>query len=388
MRKISAAVLGLVFLVARARAQATPPAQASATEASGHFAQVPGAKLYYEECNTAAPISVALLHDGLLHSVNWDDVWAPLCAKYHVLRYDRRGYGRSEAATAPFAPEEDLFQLMRLVKMDRAIILGNSSGAGLALDFALAHPDMTEGLFLIGPVVHGMPSSAYFLDRGNRANAPLAQNDFKAAAENWSRDPHLISGPDPGARKKLFDALALSPRNLKTGGQFETRPSPPTVLRLSEIQAPALVLIGDSDIADVIAYGGAIEAALPIVAFEVWKNCGHLIQLEKPAELIARFQRFASLADRREAVVPAAELRELAGEYKFFNRSFAISLKNKRLWLGLPDTPDKPLFAASNSGFFVRTTETEFQFERDPAGKILKLVIFNADGNKIECPRL
>jgi pimeloyl-ACP methyl ester carboxylesterase len=392
MRKIFAANVALLALVAGAGApamspaQAAPPAQASATEAP-HFAQVSGAKLYYEECNATAPISVVLLHDGLLHSVTWDDVWGPLCAKFHVLRYDRRGYGRSDTATAPFVPEEDLFQLMRLAKMDRAIIAGNSSGAGLALDFALAHPDMTEGLFLIGPVVHGMPSSAYFLERGNRANAPLAQNDFKAAAENWSRDPYLISSANPEARKKLLEGLARSPQNLKTGGQFETRPSPPTVLRLAQIQAPALVLIGDADIADVIAYGGAIEAALPIVSFEVWKNCGHLIQLEKPAELVARLQRFAALADRREAVVPAAELREVAGEYKFFNRSIAISLKKDRLWLGLPDTPDKPLFAASNSRFFVRTTETEFQFERDPAGKIVKLVIFNADGNKIECPR-
>ena len=49
--------------------------------------------------------------------------------------------------------------------------------------------------------------------------------------------------------------------------------------------------------------------------------------------------------------------------------------------------PDKPLFAVSSSRFFVRTTETEFQFERDSAGQIVKLVIFNADGNKIECPR-
>jgi hypothetical protein len=85
--------------------------------------------------------------------------------------------------------------------------------------------------------------------------------------------------------------------------------------------------------------------------------------------------------------VPVAQLRDLAGDYNFSNRRIAISLKNDRLWLGLPDTPDKPLFAASNSHFFVRTSETEFQFERDSSGKIVKLVIFNADGNKIECPR-
>jgi pimeloyl-ACP methyl ester carboxylesterase len=385
--KMSKVIVLLFFFAIAARAQTTLAVQASPSAERGHFAYFSGVKLYYEDCNPSASISVVLLHDGLVHSVTWDDIWEPLCAKYHVMRYDRRGYGRSDAATALFAPEDDLFQLMRLIKMDRAIMVGNSSGAGLALDFAIAHPDMTEGLFLIGPVVHGMPSSAYFLERGNRANAPLAQNDVKAAAENWSRDPYLISGANPGARKKLFDALARNPQNLKSGGQFETRPSPPTVLRLSHIQAPALVLIGEADIADVIAYAGAIEAALPIVSFEVWKNCGHLVQLEKPADLVSRFQRFAALADRHEASVPSTDLRDLAGEYKFFDRTIAISLKNNRLWIGLPDIPDKPLFAASNSHFFVRSTDTEFQFERDAAGKVVKLIIFNADGNKIECPR-
>ncbi len=363
-------------------------AQVKAGLGAGRYAQINGAKLYYEECGSDAPINVVLLHDGLLHSVTWDEVWPSLCAKYHVLRYDRRGYGRSDAATAPFAPEEDLFQLMRLIKMDRAIVVGNSSGAGLALDFALAHPGMTEGLFLIGPVVHGMYSSAYFVDRGNRANAPLAKNDAKAAAENWSRDPYLISGANAEARKKLFDFLAQNPQNLKTGGQFEMRPSPPTVLRLNRIQAPAVVLVGDADIADVIAYGGAIEAALPIVLFEVWKACGHLIQLERPADLVERFGRFATLADRREAKLPAGILREYAGEYTFFNRTITISVKEDRLWLGLPDTPDKPLFAASESRFFVRTTTSEFAFERNASGEITKLVIFNADGNKMECPRV
>jgi pimeloyl-ACP methyl ester carboxylesterase len=382
--RISAGVIVAALLACSAAAQSV---QANPSAESDHFVQVSGVKLYYEECNPSGPISVVLLHDGLIHSITWDDIWEPLCAKYHVMRYDRRGYGRSDAATAPFAPEDDLFQLMRLLKMDRAIIVGNSSGAGLALDFALAHPDMTEGLFLIGPVVHGMPTSAYFLERGNRANAPLARNDFKAAAENWSRDSYLISGPNPQAREKVFDALALNPQNLRTGGRFETRPSPPTVLRLSQIQVPALVLIGEADIADVIAYAGAIEAALPIVSFEVWKNCGHLIQLEKPSDLVSRFQRFAALADRREASVPLTELRDLTGEYKFFDNSIVISLKNNRLWLGLPNTPDKPLFAASNLRFFVRTTETELQFERDSVGKIVKLVVFNADGKKIECPR-
>lgn len=53
------------------------------------------------------------------------------------------------------------------------------------------------------------------------------------------------------------------------------------MLRLNRIQARAVVLVGESDIADVVAYAGAIEAALPIVLLEVWKNSGHMIQIER-----------------------------------------------------------------------------------------------------------
>lgn len=357
------------------------------SKAPGDYLELDKVKLYYEQCG-ASGSALVLLHDGLLHSTTWDDVWTQLCAKYHVLRYDRRGYGRSGIANAPFAPEDDLYQLMHHVKMDRAILVGNSSGAGLALDFALAHPEMTEGLFLIGPVVHGMPSSAYFIERGVNNNAPLNRDDVKSTAENWSKDRFLIAGGRAEARRKLYETLVQNPQNLKTGGQFEIRPSPPTVLRLSQIQAPALVLVGEADIADVFAYAGAIEAALPIAWFEVWKDTGHLVQLEKPNELVARVNSFATLAERKEMNLPPTTLQAYAGEYKFFQRTITLTVKNNRLALRLPDTPDKPLFAASDSRFFVRTTGTELEFEKDVSGHVTQLVIFNTDGNVIKCPRL
>src|SRR5579859_1945746 len=271
--------------------QTTPP-----TSSHGYLPVSGGGQLYYEECGTGP--AVILLHDGLLHAVVWDDVWEPLCAKYRVLRYDRRGYGRSKAATAPFSPVEDLLELMRNAHLDRATLVGSSSGTALALDFAIAHAERVEALFLIGPVVHGMRSSDYFVLRGNAASAPLAQNDIRAAAENWSRDRFQISGERPDARKKVFDTLVANPQNFSVPGQWEERPSPPTVTRLSEIKAPTLVIVGENDIADVHAFAGAIQAELPVVRREVWKVDGHLIQLEKPDELAKRIDAFITLAQR------------------------------------------------------------------------------------------
>ncbi len=42
--------------------------------------EVTGSKIYYEECG-AGPSAVVLLHDEWLHSVEWDEIWKPLCVR-------------------------------------------------------------------------------------------------------------------------------------------------------------------------------------------------------------------------------------------------------------------------------------------------------------------
>jgi 3-oxoadipate enol-lactonase len=113
-----------------------PAAQAS------RFLDVAGAKLYYEECGSGP--AIVLLHEGLLASAAWDEVWQPLAAKHHVIRYDRRGYGRSDPATSSFSPVKDLEKLLRHLKVEHAVVAGSSSGGALAIDFAIEHPEMVK----------------------------------------------------------------------------------------------------------------------------------------------------------------------------------------------------------------------------------------------------
>src|SRR5271163_1272654 len=180
LRAWRAATLTLLFVVfAGAGYSQNAPAQKAAVQkaptpaktVSGRL-EISGSKIYYEECGLG-PIAVVLLHDGLLHSVTWDAVWKPLCMKYHTVRYDRRGYGRSEVPKSQFAPADDLFELLSHLRIEHAVVVGSSSGAALAIDFALAHPEMVDGLFLIGPVVNGLDLSTAFIERGERNMAPL-----------------------------------------------------------------------------------------------------------------------------------------------------------------------------------------------------------------------
>jgi len=361
-----------------------------AAPASGKFITVDGGKLWYEECGAVdhGP-NVVLLHDGLVDSITWDAVWAPLCAKYHLVRYDRRGYGRSDPAKASFVPEDDLYKIMREVHMDRAIIVGNSSGGGLALDFAVAHPEIVEGLFLIGPVVHGMGNSDYFNQRGTKNSAPMVEHgDAKAAAKNWSEDRFIIGGQAPVARKQLYDALVANPQVLTAGGALEIRPSPPTVTRLSEIHVPTLILVGEDDIADVFAYSGAIEAAVPLASFEVMKHTGHLIQIQRPAELVARFNKFVAMAERKEISLTDAQLTVFNGSYTLSKIVVTVLLKNHHLILEFPGGPYYWLFPSSETKFFMRTDDAEIEFVKNALGNMLEMLIHNSDGSLIRCPRI
>ena len=278
-------------------AQATSPA--TDQQASGYL-DVGGSKLYYE--TRGAGPAIVLLHDGLLSAVTWDQVWEPLARQHQVIRYDQRGYGRSDPATDSFSPREDLRKLLAHLNVRHAVIVGSSSGGALAIDFVIEHPEMVDGLFLIGPALHGMESSAEFRERAKRNNEPMERGDVKAWARNWSQDKFLIAGANEKARRKIYEQLVANAEKLKNYDvALEEKLTPPASERLAEIKVPTLFLVGEADIADVRAHSAAINAGVRGSERVVVKDAGHLIQLEKPDEVAQRLEQFAERCARKHS---------------------------------------------------------------------------------------
>jgi 3-oxoadipate enol-lactonase len=260
----------------------------------GGFLPVPGSKIYYQECGRSAQ-SVVLLHDGVLDSSVWDDAWPELCKKFHVVRYDRRGYGRSPASSEGYWETEDLAALLRHLKITRAAIVGSSHGGEISIDFALAHPEMVEQLVLVGAVVGGMPYSAHFLERGEALGKPLQKNDIPGAIAAAQNDKYLIAPGNQSARKRMEAILTASPQDLTHASrEFTPKPALP---RLAEIRVPTLLLVGDADIPDVHAHAGAIEVAIPRARRMVISGVGHLMYLENPKEFTELVSRFVEQND-------------------------------------------------------------------------------------------
>ena len=375
--------LGLLT-VFNVRGQDGPAAKA---ELPGAYLDVGGSKIYYEEAGNGEP--VVLVHDGLVNSMTWDGVWQTLAKKYHVVRYDRRGYGLSDSPVAAFSPVEDIFTLLAHLKIDHATFVGCSSGGGIAIDFALSHPQMVDRLILLGSVLHGMVVSSAFGERGKRNNAPLERGDDKAAAANWSNDPSTISAGDSAGKRKLYEALAKYPRNLRYSGNFEIRFAVPAVRRLSEIHVPTLILVGENDMPDVHAFEGAIQAGIAGARREIVNNCAHLIPLEKPDFLSERIMNF--IENHPIAKVSAETLERYVGKYRIWGTAGAVVLQDHQLYFRVPGEWDLPLFpeSASKMNLFMWDHDAEMEFENGPDGQISQLIIYGKeDGSEIKCPRI
>jgi pimeloyl-ACP methyl ester carboxylesterase len=273
----SRAVIAKAVAFVKSHLLSEPPAVTS-----GHIAVDDEAKLYYE-VRGKGPV-VVLVHDGLLHGAAWDRQWDALSSSYKLVRYDRRGYGRSSLGRKPYSDVDDLARLVRHLELSPATLVAASAGGNLAIQYTLAHPAAVARLILVGPVVSGLAYSDHFRGRNRAAFRPLAERgDVKETIANWVKDPYLTATGNNAAKARLRELLEASPHNLTGPGNLQ-KPSPPAIGRLAQIQVPTLILVGESDIPDVHAHCGAIQAGVPGAKRVVMTGAGHLPFLERPDE--------------------------------------------------------------------------------------------------------
>lgn len=282
MRKANIACLVLLLTTTRvARGQTS-----SASNAPGAFVDVDGGRLYYEECGSGDDV-VVLMHDGVANSVVWDDVWPAFCKRFHAIRYDRRGYGRSPATTKPYYEADDLAALLRDRKVTHAALVASSHGGEVALNFTLRYSAYVSHLVLIGPATTGFPYSEWFLMLQRAEMQSSRVEDLIAAS---ARSTYLIAPGHDAARKRLRDILAASPQDLTHDDM--PLPEKPTFPYVQELRVPTLILVGSSDAADNQAVAGALVVAIPGAVRSVVPDAGHLMYLEKPNEFFSLVSTF------------------------------------------------------------------------------------------------
>ena len=277
------------------------------------FIDVEGGRLYYEQAGRGE--TIVFLHDGLVHSATWDEQFDRFAGEYRVIRYDRRGFGQSDPARAPYSDIEDLHRLFEQLHVSEAHLVGCSAGSRLAIDFALAFPDKVKSLLLVGAVVSGLDFTNHFYTRGGRFKTEYF-DDPERSIEYWAfEDPYEIAPENKAVKEKVSAILKANPQDITAArGRFVKSPRS-AMERLSEIDVPVLILVGEKDIPDVHAHSGAINAGIKGSRRVVVKGAGHMVHMEQPEVFdreAARFLRYERLFSvlRKDGAGKAYELFE------------------------------------------------------------------------------
>ena len=233
----------------------------------------------YVEQTGAGP-DVVLLHAGIADGRMWDTQWVDWARDHRVTRLDLRGFGRSDPPSGSFSHPSDVLAVLDTLGIDRAVLVGASFGGRVALDLAASQGERIVGLVLAGA---GLPDHAWSAEIqafGSAEDEALDEGDLDRATELnvdfWL--PTATEAVRATIREQQRNAFALQ---VGREGQ-ETLLTDDLASRLDSIDAPTLVLVGESDHADFHALADRLAAALPNARRETIADAGHLPSLEQP----------------------------------------------------------------------------------------------------------
>ena len=257
------------------------------------FAEMNGAKLYYEVTGAGHPL--VLLHEGIADSRMYDDQFNAFAQRYRVVRFDLRGFGRSDLPPGdePVALYEDLYGLLALLGIKKTYVLGMSMGGAIALDFTLAHPVMVDALILVAPGVSGYDMASFEVEYqaiGEEIEEAVKRGDYERASELETRI--WVVGPertpqqvDPSVRQRVYE---MNLHNFRNMGAAEFPPSqeldPPAIARLGEVAVPTCLIIGDKDVREMLSIIDKLEQGIPGARKVVMRDVAHALNMEQPEE--------------------------------------------------------------------------------------------------------
>jgi 2-succinyl-6-hydroxy-2,4-cyclohexadiene-1-carboxylate synthase len=237
---------------------------------------------------------VILVHAFQMDLREWDEIVPELTSSFRVVRYDVRGHGRSAGATQPTAAHDDLRDLLDELHIPKASLVGLSMGSGIVLDAALAYPDRVDRVVMVSPTISGV-TSIIPNDWMTPIIAQVRAGAKDSAAALWWASGMMAGARKRGAAGEHYHQVVLDNARIWGENPANRLPlSPPAAQRLESLKAPLLVIVGERDAAAIRQLGEILTRRVPNAEGVVMDDAGHMISVEKPAELAEYIADFLS----------------------------------------------------------------------------------------------
>jgi 3-oxoadipate enol-lactonase len=242
-----------------------------------------GIKVNYEIHGRVGAPWLVLSHSLACSVRMWDPQIAALKDQYQILAYDTRGHGATEATKGAYTLEllaDDLFFLLKNLKITAAHYCGLSMGGMIGQTFALKYPRVFDTLTLADTTSrYPTEAAALWAERIKTAEAkgmePLAQPTL----ERWFTAP--FREKNPAAVDAIRELIVATPVAGYVGCSHAI-PKINLTARLKEIRCPILVIVGADDPGTPPAMAREIHDNVPGSKLVELPQAAHLANLEQP----------------------------------------------------------------------------------------------------------
>lgn len=250
-----------------------------------YFKTKDGCRLFYETFGAEPPKPAVVFLNGTTQTtVNWRPQTLYFKRQYRILLYDARAQGKSEIGPAPLTLDihvDDLFDLLVNIGLKKALLVGLSHGAQVALAMAAKNPAQVDKLVLCSMAAEPSARARTALQSWGKI---LHAEGLEAMA--WAALPTIFGEAYLAENRRILDKMvnAVATRNradaLLAHLDAMTRyPSP--ALHSATIRQPTLVISGDQD--PLVSPDGAARlAALCRGTHHLLPQTGHTVPFEAP----------------------------------------------------------------------------------------------------------
>ncbi|HEY50947.1 MAG TPA: alpha/beta hydrolase [Dehalococcoidia bacterium] len=252
-------------------------------------AKVNGVNIYYEVTGEGFPLVFSHEFAGTYKS--WEPQVRFFSRRYKVITYNHRGFPPSDVPekASDYSQDilvEDLYQLLRHLGIKEAYVGGCSMGGNIALNFGIAHPEMSRALIMVATGA-GTTGRDTFVPKLEGMAQQVETVGWKALAEQYAHEPNRIQlqRKDPRGWREFVDDLATHSNegsaNLIREVIIKRPPISELEAELKKLRIPALIMVGDED-EMCLDPALIMKKNLPGAGLLVLPQSGHVINLEEP----------------------------------------------------------------------------------------------------------
>lgn len=255
-------------------------------------------RVHYQAAGAGDPL--VLVHGTGADAQSWEEMIPSLAARFKVYAYDLRGAGLTERPPEPRLSfdlwTEDLAKFCEALEPRRKVaVAGWSSGAAVALCFALRYPDRVSQLALIGAWSTARPATdrSGFLARQRLADSGASIAEIVDKTFDFTKtamSPSTTS--DPAKLEKIRQMLMRS--NPKYYSEWVDANGRRPQLALQDIDVPTLIIAGDADARTPVEMSEDLNKAIPNSFMKIVPQCGHFYCYEQPKAVSRTMLSFLS----------------------------------------------------------------------------------------------